>query len=107
MSTSTRLCAVFGFLLAMIGLTVIDPRLEADEGMWTFANPPVAQVRDTYGFSITQPWLDHLRLSSVRFDNGGSCSPTTTSRPTSSRSSQHRRRTTWLTDSSRGRRPKN
>ena len=72
MSTSTRLCAVFGFLLAMIGLTVIDPRLEADEGMWTFANPPVAQVRDTYGFSITQPWLDHLRLSSVRFDNGGS-----------------------------------
>ena len=72
MPKSVRPCALSAFLLALLGLAFIDPRLRAEEGMWTFANPPVAQVRDTYGFSITQPWLDHLRLSSVRFDNGGS-----------------------------------
>src|SRR6202035_4475565 len=25
-----------------------------------------------YSFEQTQPWLDHVRLSSVRFNNGGS-----------------------------------
>ncbi|MFB3915442.1 MAG: S46 family peptidase [Terriglobales bacterium] len=44
----------------------------ADEGMWLFNVPPTAKVKATYGFTLTEPWLDHVRLSSVRFNNGGS-----------------------------------
>jgi hypothetical protein len=44
----------------------------AEEGMWTFDNPPKKQLKDKYGFDITQEWLDHVRMSSVRFNDGGS-----------------------------------
>jgi len=43
-----------------------------DEGMWTFDNPPLKLLKDKYGFEPTQEWLDHVRLSSVRFNDGGS-----------------------------------
>jgi len=44
----------------------------ADEGMWTFNNFPRQLVQQRYGFLSTDAWLDHVRLSSVRFNNGGS-----------------------------------
>jgi hypothetical protein len=44
----------------------------ADEGMWTFDNPPVKQLEAKYGFVPTREWLDHVRLASVRFNDGGS-----------------------------------
>jgi hypothetical protein len=44
----------------------------ADEGMWTFDNPPIKQLKERYGFEPTRAWLDHVRLSSVRFNDGGS-----------------------------------
>jgi hypothetical protein len=44
----------------------------ADEGMWLFNHPPTEQIKAKYHFTLTQPWLDHTRLSSVRFNNGGS-----------------------------------
>ena len=44
----------------------------ADDGMWTFDNPPRKQLKELYGFEPTQEWLDHVRLSSVRFNDGGS-----------------------------------
>jgi len=44
----------------------------ADEGMWTFDNPPFKQLKEKFGFTPTQEWLDHVRLSSVRFMDGGS-----------------------------------
>jgi hypothetical protein len=44
----------------------------ADEGMWTFDNPPVKLLQQKYGFTPTQAWLDHLRLSCVRLNDGGS-----------------------------------
>jgi hypothetical protein len=40
--------------------------------MWTFDNPPIKQLKERYGFQPTPEWLDHLRLSSVRFNDGGS-----------------------------------
>ena len=44
----------------------------ADEGMWTFDNVPINQIQQRYGFKITKEWLDHVRLSSVRLNDGGS-----------------------------------
>jgi len=44
----------------------------ADEGMWLFNEPPKDSIKAKYGFELTQKWLDHVRLSSVRFNNGGS-----------------------------------
>ena len=43
-----------------------------DEGMWTFDNPPLQQLRDRYGFVLTDTWLEDVRLSSVRLNDGGS-----------------------------------
>ena len=58
----------------VIGLLLIVVQPTADEGMWTFDNPPRAQWRDRYGFEPSPAWLDHLRLSSVRLNDGGSAS---------------------------------
>jgi hypothetical protein len=44
----------------------------ADEGMWLYNAPPKDKIKAKYGFDLTQEWLDHVRLSSVRFNNGGS-----------------------------------
>jgi hypothetical protein len=46
----------------------------ADEGMWLFNNVPKAQLKATHNFEPSQAWLDHLMLSSVRFNSGGSAS---------------------------------
>ncbi len=44
----------------------------ADEGMWLYNKAPKDQIKKDYNFTITDPWLEHLRLGSVRFNNGGS-----------------------------------
>jgi len=46
--------------------------VSAEEGMWTFDNPPAKLIQDKYKFTITPAWLDHVRLSSVRLNDGGS-----------------------------------
>jgi hypothetical protein len=46
--------------------------IHAEEGMWTFDNPPLKQLAAKYNFHPTQAWLDHIRLSSVRLNDGGS-----------------------------------
>ncbi|HVO09556.1 MAG TPA: S46 family peptidase [Vicinamibacteria bacterium] len=53
-------------------LLLIAPVALADEGMWTFDNPPARQLKEKYGFEPTREWLEHLRLASVRFMDGGS-----------------------------------
>jgi len=58
-------------LICLAGLLIALP-VYAEEGMWTFDNPPAKQLQDKYGFAITRQWLDHVRLSSVRFNDGGS-----------------------------------
>ena len=34
----------------------------ADEGMWTFDNPPLKRLREKNGFVPTKAWLDHNRF---------------------------------------------
>lgn len=46
--------------------------VSADEGMWLFNDLPVEHLKQKYGFEPTQEWADHVRLSSVRFNVGGS-----------------------------------
>ena len=60
----------FTFALVSLGATCVPAR--ADEGMWTFDNPPLKLLQQKYGFTPTQAWLDHLRLSCVRLNDGGS-----------------------------------
>ena len=57
--------------LAII-LALAAPLALADEGMWLFNAFPKERVQAHYGFTPTQAWLDHVRMSSVRFNNGGS-----------------------------------
>jgi Peptidase S46 len=59
-------------LLFLLSLAPFEVPARADEGMWTFDNPPLAQLKEKYGFTPTPAWLDHLRMSSVRFNDGGS-----------------------------------
>src|SRR5688500_13803378 len=35
--------------------------------MWTFENPPLEYWKQTYDFDATPQWLEHARLSSVRY----------------------------------------
>lgn len=55
-----------------VALLAAAPVIRAEEGMWTFDNPPLKQLAAKYNFHPTQEWLDHLRLSSVRLNDGGS-----------------------------------
>ncbi len=66
-----RLLAVL-VVAAVVGPASAGRAARAEEGMWTFDNPPLAQLREKYGFTPTAEWLDHLRLASVRFNDGGS-----------------------------------
>jgi hypothetical protein len=60
------------YLLLIVLALALAGTVAAEEGMWTFDNPPLKQLKDKYNFTPTQEWLDHIRLSSVRFNDGGS-----------------------------------
>jgi Peptidase S46 len=59
-------------LLIPVLLLAMAAIARAEEGMWTFDNPPLKELAEKYNFHPTQDWLDHLRLSSVRLNDGGS-----------------------------------
>jgi hypothetical protein len=56
-------------ILGTVGVTV--PAM-ADEGMWTFDNPPAKLIQDKYHYTLSKQWLDRVRLASVRLNDGGS-----------------------------------
>ncbi len=68
--TSKKLTYLSYLALGMIFLA--GPSSQAEEGMWTFDNPPSEALSKKYNFKPSQEWLDHLQASSVRFMDGGS-----------------------------------
>jgi hypothetical protein len=66
----SRTQPVMALCLSTALLAPLAPR--ADEGMWLFNAPPRELIRQTYGFELTDAWLEHLMQASVRFNSGGS-----------------------------------
>jgi hypothetical protein len=66
------ICKFSSAVLPAALLLAAAPMIHAEEGMWTFDNPPLKQLAAKYNFHPTQAWLDHLRLASVRLNDGGS-----------------------------------
>lgn len=62
------LCAVIAAAFTFQSI----PVAALDEGMWTFNNVPRDDIKQKYGFDVTDEWLKKVQLSSVRFNNGGS-----------------------------------
>src|SRR6185436_4878740 len=60
------LCAL---LVALFTFATI-PVSAVDEGMWTFNNVPKADIKQKYGFDVTDEWLHKVQLASVRFPGG-------------------------------------
>lgn len=65
------------FLIASLTLSAAASNpyaipLQGDEGMYLLNELPSDLLEKRHGFSIDPTWADHLRLSSVRFNSGGS-----------------------------------
>jgi hypothetical protein len=58
-----------GVFASLLLALAVGPAL-AEEGMWTFDNFPAAAVQKTYGVTVDQAWLDHVRLSTARLTSG-------------------------------------
>ncbi|MEM6689282.1 MAG: S46 family peptidase [Planctomycetota bacterium] len=43
-----------------------------DEGMYLYNELPLQKLKEKFDFEPTEAWAEHLRLSSVRFNSGGS-----------------------------------
>jgi hypothetical protein len=66
------ICKFRSAVLPVVLLMAAALAIHAEEGMWTFDNPPLKQLAAKYNFHPSQAWLDHLRLASVRLNDGGS-----------------------------------
>jgi hypothetical protein len=55
----------FGLFLVLSFLVSV-PVHRADEGMWTFDNPPLKQWKERYNFEPSKEWLDKVRLARQR-----------------------------------------
>ena len=76
---NTKLKVTLTIIVAIVAIGLITScfcaaKIRADEGMWLFNAVPKAQLKVAHNFEPTQAWLDHVMLSSVRFNSGGSSS---------------------------------
>jgi len=62
---------LFGLGLGSL-LMAAAVKIQADEGMWLFNDPPRKLLKEHYNFDATDTWLEHVQKSSVRFNSGGS-----------------------------------
>ena len=60
------------FCLSAVLVILVPGAVFSEEGMWTFDNPPLKMLQESYGFTPAPEWLEHVRLSCVRFMDGGS-----------------------------------
>ena len=58
------------FALSILILTQVSV-VFADEGMWTFDNPPLKQWKERYSFEPPAGWLKKVRLATVCLNDGG------------------------------------
>jgi len=59
-------------VLMLLAFVVLPLGAVADDGMWTFDNPPRKQWKERYQFEPSEAWFEHVRLASVRLNDGGS-----------------------------------
>ncbi|HMS15217.1 MAG TPA: S46 family peptidase [Planctomycetota bacterium] len=70
LTRALRICGILSLFLA-----TLPAQAHPEMGrMWTFENLPTEYLAATYGFTPEQPWLDHARLSSLKFGQGCSSS---------------------------------
>jgi hypothetical protein len=62
---STQRAILFALLFPFLAVSA-----RAEEGFWPYTALPRKALQDTYGFSPSAAWLDHLMHSSARFDSG-------------------------------------
>ncbi len=65
----------FSILLPVVCSLILlsgPSQVRGDEGMYLFNDLPTKWLQQKYGFEPTAAWADALRLSSVRFNSGGS-----------------------------------
>ena len=67
MKTRRVLLPLLAILLAAV-VFIGAPR--AEEGFWPYNSIPKAAIKAKYGFDVTDAWLNHLQLSSVKFPGG-------------------------------------
>ena len=58
-------------VLALVALAILfGVALRADEGFWPYNAVPKAAIKAKYKFEVTDAWLSHLQLATVRFGGG-------------------------------------
>lgn len=67
MKTRRFLVPLLAILLAAV---VFSGTPRAEEGFWPYNAIPTAAIKAKYGFVVTDAWLKHLQLATVRFSGG-------------------------------------
>jgi hypothetical protein len=62
-----RFVPLLGLVAALAAFSVV-PR--AEEGFWPYNSIPKAAIKAKYKFVVTDEWLNHLQLATVRFGGG-------------------------------------
>ena len=60
----------FSLAAVILSFLLSVPLTFADEGMWTYDNPPLKQWKERYGFEPTKEWMERVRLASVKLGGG-------------------------------------